>query len=184
MATRITLAEARDLINKALTPIGKGWYTIDVVFNRDIEHIRVHKDSVECIVQDLLCGHPQCPLYAQSKRRLRKEEQSTKYDSIDRERYESLKWEMLELYLPPDPSIYQKFKDMGFNPTGGIDHDNKTRFHLNNLLRKQWRSKRDSDAGKTRDIVIAEMYQALRENPKEAFISNRYLPSIIDAYRE
>lgn len=181
------LAEATSLIQQSLTPIEKNWYTLDVVFNRNVETVRIHKKHIGNIVQDLLCGHPRCTLYAQSVRRLFKEEETFlngKYADLDREKYDEIKWEMLELELPVDREMFQRLKSLGFNPTGAIDYDNQTRFHLNNLLRKQWRSRTDSQAGKTKQDIINEMHEALRSNPKTAFTVNRYLPSIIEYYRD
>ena len=184
------LSEATQLINQALTPVDKEWYTLDVVFNRDVEKVRIHKKHIPNIVQDVLCysyNGPCCTLYMQSRRRLTKEEEQLytgKYDSLDKEKYNELKWEMLEIDLPADPTMFERFKSLGFNPTGAIDYDNKTRFHFNNLLRKQWMSKRDSQAGKTKSDICKEMRDDLRADPKKAFVTNRYLPSIIDYYRE
>lgn len=178
------LAEARELINQALTPVDKEWYTLDVVFNRDIQTVRINKKDIDNIIQDVTVGHPRCTLYAQSVRRLMDEEEmlADKYPSLDREKYYELKWEMLDLYIPPDRSLFERFRSLGPNPTMNIDYDNKTRFHLNNLLRKQWMSKRDSDARKSREEIVSDMYQSLRDDPKKAFTTNRYLPSIIEYY--
>lgn len=179
------LSEATQLIQQSLTPVDKDWYSLDVVFNKDVENVRIHTKHISNIVQDLLCGHPRCTLYAKSIRRLFKEEElflKGKYPSLNREKYDELKWELLELESPVDPAAYEKLRALGFNPTGAIDYDNKTRFHLNNIIRKQWRSRADSQANKTKKEVCEDMYQALRSNPKTAFTVNRYLPSIIEYY--
>lgn len=186
----LTHREITQLLQQALTPINKEWYSIDVCFNRDIEKVKIHKKHIDDIVQEILLfsyNGPRCTLYDESFRRLTNEQdeiEKGKYANLDIYRYDQLKRELLDTDLIADPTMFEKFKSLGPNPTSMIDYDNKTRFHFNNLLRKQWRSKRDSDANKDRLTIMKEMIDALHSNPKTAFITNRYLPSAIRYYRD
>jgi hypothetical protein len=191
------LSEATTLVQQALTPVEDDLYTLDVVFNKEVVSVKIHKKHIPDIVQDILIGqggYPRCTLYAQSVRRLMLEEKTFlkgKYSDLNRTLYNQLRWELLNLDVMPDnaktpreQTLYSKFVSLGLNPTGAIDYDNKTKFHLNNLLRKNWRSRNDYEANKTVSMVLEEMHMALRENPKTAFTTNRYLPSVIEYYME
>jgi hypothetical protein len=184
------LTEAQQLIRQALTPEIDNWYTLDVVFNKEIEKVRIHEKHIDNIVQDVVNGHHNglcCTLYMEARRRLAKAEEnidSPKYQSLDRVRYEELKQKMLDIHSPEDPDLPTKLRDLGMNPTGAIDYDNSTRFYLNTLTRKNWRSSNDKKLGKTVAAIGREMSDTLRSNPKTAFTVSRYLPAIIDYYCE
>lgn len=178
---------------KSLTKISPVYYTIDVVLNRDRETVTVHKDSIPLIIRDILYLHPTCSLYAESVNRLLDEEEKEglflnqprlegKYRNLDLIDYFDLRRDLLNLDTPVDPMMYQKLRDIGYNPTASIDYDNKTRFHLNNLLSKRWMTRSDTMKGKTKDDIVSEMILALEE--PEPFINSRYLSSVISYYKE
>lgn len=189
----ITWKQAKDAFDKTLKNAGKDFYTIDVVLNKETETIKFRKEYLDDIIEETISGHPSCTLYAEAVRRLIDEQAygEHKYPKLDWKKYNEIKWRMLNEDTPVDMGVVEELRALGPNPTWNIDPEDiikikkggkATRFYWNIILNKQWMSKRD--IGKNKSDIIYEMRKALIENPETAFITNRYLPSILSIYRE
>lgn len=178
--------DVEEALMKTIDIVDNEWCEINVVFNKNVKKVRLRRSKLRDMAMYITSEFPQCVLHMQACMMLRKIEDKlydgSDYHNLDVKAYEEERWSLLKLWKPSTRESAININKLGRSPLSDLKQKNTYLYNM--LLYKNWRSKRDADAGLEYMNIRNRMIDSLFMHGKKSFLNDRYLPAIVYLYMD